>query len=237
MFNTQDAKHLCALFNQFNVPIFAAERSKQGAEFKMICLNRSFCEASGLNSKAAIGERLEGVFRSSDQPSIHELFHKCADTRAGLRFRHQIDLPVGLKSWDMCLQHATPPAGGDRVVAVAFCGNEPTRAPIRDITFADISYFSALADLQLQNLISIFERAQKDKLFCQDTPLQIDQLAGLCRSIQQAVHDVQNSVRHTQPHLSDGKVEIGQMRSENSSIGQETLRALCKCAEDDVTGH
>lgn len=238
MLDTQDAEQLRALFNHFDVPIFAAERLNSKTPFKLFSLNKCFSDASGIDPAITIGQPLDRVFPNTDDGSINAQFKKCADTRRGIRFRQRLELPSGSKPWDICLQHAPLATGGDRVVAVAFALQDRANEEPQEIAFSDIAYFSALADLQLQNLISIFENAQRNGLFAQNSSLYPEHLAGLCRSIQQAVHDVQDKVRCSSD-LGPSKVvknldTLPSQKGDNrKSVGEQFIHALSHCGDED----
>lgn len=95
------------------------------------------------------------------------------------------------------------------------------------MTYDNIRYFSALADMQLQNLLSMFEAARDQGLFSDDSASRVTRLCGVCRSVQRSVEDIRDTVRRADPAQ-----EQERPRTEDNT-GESTLRAIYDTARAD----
>ena len=103
----------------------------------------------------------------------------------------------------------------------------------------DIQYFSSMADLQLQNLISTFEIFRDRELFSIQNEQHIDKLAGMCRTVQRAVEDIKKVVRSSNVQLNPSKppahgISASTMAQIKSPAGSDTIEALFADVTEDL---
>ncbi len=193
MFQKSSPDDLLALFNQFRFPVFAAERPARGAPFRILCVNNTFETAVGPDAATEDGICWADV-SAGGAASVRSRCMACADARADIRFKQILPTPDGSRLWDVSLQHVPMPGSGDRVIGVAFRIRSNVQAEKHRKMRDDIRFFSSLADLQVQNLVSMFETAQQSDLFCTDNAGRVDRLIGICRGVQQAVGDIRKAL-------------------------------------------
>ncbi|WP_300032870.1 hypothetical protein [uncultured Roseobacter sp.] len=193
----------------------------------MVCINAAHQDASGLDAAhirgAALGEFLPG----DEAECTGQLYADCADADTDMRFYESLTLPSGVMHWDTCLQHVPLENGGSRVVGTTFQVLQQTDQDESRLVFDDIRFFSALADMQLQNLVSMFDAARKSELFCANSADRVAQLGSICRGVQKAVNDIQNIARQAGDKKA-GKTCDTRSDSADAALGEtgETVRAL-----------
>ena len=225
MLDTGSADQLAAIIDQFSVPMFAAERASAQSEFKITCINRSHAEATGCTPEAMRDVALHDLLPPGEADIVSRRYAECADTRRDLRYQETLTLPHGVQHWDTSLQHIPLASGGDRVVGVAI--KLASEGPVdgAHLTFDNIRFFSSLADMQLQNLLSMFEAARDQGLFSTDSASRVSRLCGICRSVQRSVEDIRETVRRAHPQA---------VRKEHHmpDLGGSTLRAIYDTTEE-----
>ena len=231
MFSTRSASQLATLFDNFNVPMFAAQRARPDAPFSFMCGNSAWCAVSGLRAADMQGAEPADFLPEEEATAVQARFAGCAATSEDQRYFQSLTLPNGELHWDILLQHAPMRSKADRVVATAMPVLQDTAADTSRLVFDDIRFFSALADLQLQNLVSMFDAAQKSDLFCANSSERVATLSGICRGVQRAVEDIQDTVRRAdKPARGSGTGNSGKRhapdRNTDPGTGGTTLRAL-----------
>ena len=229
MLHTENTSDLQAMFDAFQTPMFMAERENPDASFEILCINTAHCRASGLDRNNACGAPLQEILPASEAQQVEARWRTCAETRAPQRCLERMTLPHGVIHWDTALQHIAMPTGSDRVLGVSLQLREPEPSHRNPNVFEDINYFSALADLQIQNLVSVFEDVKQDGLFCSHSRARVGHLAGICRSVRQALKNVQDTVRCGQ---GDGQRTAPSARSiaEQDQGVSSTVQALFNSA-------
>ncbi|QJF49800.1 PAS domain-containing protein [Roseobacter ponti] len=226
MFQNSSADELLVLFNQFHFPVFAVERPAPGAPFRVLCVNKSFGTAAGPDATTADGVSWAD-FTADGADSVRSRCNTCADARAGVRFEQLLPTPDGPRFWDVSLQHVPLPCKGDRVIGVAFEIRGDAQAGKNQRMHDDIRFFSSLADLQVQNLVSMFEAAQQSDLFCTDNTGRVDRLIGMCRGVQQAVGDIRKALARCENAPRSGEHDAWPQNSAaTNGKAPGTLRAM-----------
>lgn len=229
MLDIDSADQLAAIFDQFSVPMFAAERPRAQNEFKILCVNQAYADVTGFQPGELRNAALHDLLPSCEADTVTGRYAECADTRHNMRYMHTLTLPKGVQQWDTSIQHVPLHCGGDRVIGTGLkvacdLSTEGTRT-----TFDNIRFFSSLADMQLQNLVSMFEAARDQGLFSTDSVSRITRLCGVCRSVQRSVEDIRETVRRAHP---DGLPTQSTTRDTVENFGNSTWRALCETVQE-----
>ncbi len=219
MLNTSSAEKLAAILDQFSIPMFAVERASDTSDFALVCINRAHAEATGLASEGSQGVALRDLLSPKQANNVAGRYAECARTQSPLRYLETLTLPAGVQQWDTTIQPVRLASGADRVIGTAIQIAGDSRSEGTQITFDNIRYFSALADMQLQNLLSMFDAAREQGLFSNDSASRVSRLCGVCRSVQRSVEDIRQTVRLATPATSRTKSDL-------DSAGGSTLRAL-----------
>lgn len=219
MLNTTSAEKLAAILDQFSIPMFAAERASDKSDFEIICINRAHAEATGFEPATACGTSLRDLLPPPQADIVIGRYTECARTQRPLRYLETLALPGGVQQWDTTIQPVRLPSGGDRVIGTAIQIAVEAQSEGTQMTFDNIRYFSALADMQLQNLLGMFDAAREQGLFSDDSASRVSRLCCVCRSVQRSVEDIRETVRRATPDLS---AEQG----DPTPTGGSTLRAL-----------
>ncbi len=229
MLDTSSADHLAAIFDQFTVPMFAADRPSTQSEFKIICTNQAHAEATGFQQDALRNVALRDLLPESEAAIVIARYTECANRRKNIRYLETLTLPDGVQRWDTSIQHVPLAGGGDRVIGTGFRITDDRHAEGTRMTFDNIRFFSSLADMHLQNLVSMFEAARDQGLFHNDSANRVAQLCSVCRSVQRSVEDIRETVRRAHPETAATE---NNARAILNDLGSSTLRALYKSAEE-----
>ncbi|GFE49286.1 hypothetical protein So717_10390 [Roseobacter cerasinus] len=219
MLNTSSAEKLAAILDQFSIPMFAAERASHKSDFQIVCINRAHAEATGVKAEAARGATLRDMLPPRQADVVLGRYAECARTQSPLRYLETLTLPDGVQQWDTTIQPVRLASGGDRVIgtAIQIIGDSSSKGT--QMTYDNIRYFSAMADMQLQNLLSMFDAARDQGLFSDDSVSRVSRLCSVCRSVQRSVEDIRETVRQAAPAASTAQTDL-------DTIGGNTLRAL-----------
>ena len=238
MFDTRSASQLATLFDHFHVPMFAAQRVRPGAPFVFVCANKAWCDVSGVCPADMRNADPSDLLPRDEAAAVQSRFADCVAAKEDQRYFECLTLPHGLRHWDILLQHAPVRSGIDRVIATAMPVLQDTGAANSRLVFEDIRFFSALADLQLQNLVSMFDAAQKSELFCANSSERVATLSGICRGVQRAVEDIRKTVRRAEtparhPPAEQAQSQNRATRHAAADTGGTTLRALAGSCDPD----
>ncbi|MBW4706852.1 hypothetical protein KX928_03530 [Roseobacter sp. YSTF-M11] len=239
MFETQSADQLAALLDHFSVPMFAAERSNGEDFFKIVCTNEAHATATGLLSTSLRDVSIRDILPEPEALNVNGKYSQCADLHSDIRYFETLTMPQGIQHWDTSIQHVPLKSGGDRIIGTAFQVTSDRYADGNQITFDNIRFFSSLADMQLQNLVSMFEAARDQGLFSDDSAGRVTRLCGICRTVQRSVEDIKEAVQTANPakpvpkeaHLMVKSSGHGDLMQE---LGGSTLRALFESAQDQI---
>lgn len=223
MLNTTSAEKLAAILDQFSVPMFAAERASHKGDFYIVCINRAHAEATGVKAEAARGVCPRDILPPRQADVVLSRYAECTRTQSPLRYRETLTLPDGVQQWDTTIQPVRLASGGDRVIGTAIQIVSDSASKDTQMTYDNIRYFSALADMQLQNLLSMFDAARDQGLFNDDSASRVSRLCSVCRSVQRSVEDIRETVREAAPAASTAQTDF-------HTIGGRTLRALNETA-------
>ncbi|MCV3270091.1 PAS domain-containing protein [Roseobacter sinensis] len=201
MLNTASAEKLAAILDQFSVPMFAAERASKKGDFQLVCMNRARAEATGFEPGAARGRALRDLLPAHQADIVIGRYAECTRTQSPQRYLETLTLPGGVQTWDTTIQPIRLASGADRVIGTAIQVADNVPPSGSQIVYDDIRYFSALADMQLQNLLSMFEAARDQGLFNDDSASRINRLCCVCRSVQRSVEDIRETVRRANSEL------------------------------------
>ena len=242
MFDTDSPSDLAQLFDHFSVPMFAAERPASDAEFSLLCINKAHEKASGFRCSDLRGKTLGQLLSAEEALEVNRKYAACADARADLRYRETLSMGKGPQNWDTSLQHIAMPGGRDRVIGTSLLVTHQSVQPSNPAAFDDIQYFSSIADLQLQNLITVFEGATQGGMFTDENTQRVAKLNSICRTVQRAVYDIKDVIKKTK--MNSKYAPAGALINETSptvegleGIGENTLRALYEYAVDDTAQH
>ncbi|MFD2738335.1 hypothetical protein ACFSUD_02015 [Sulfitobacter aestuarii] len=231
MFDTSSPEELADLFDNFSVPMFAADRRSQGERFRLTCINRALERASGFMRIDGTGADLRDLLPPDEAEEVNRKYALCADNRCDVRYKEKLTMAHQVMEWDTSLQYVKLPDGRERIVGTAFQIIKSSQDAVKTLAFDDIQYFSSIADLQLQNLITIFETAANDEIFNADNMQRISKLSGVCRAVQRAVSDIKEVVRSSREQQEIGLTSALLTNTSDPSellqgIGGNTLKAL-----------
>lgn len=229
MLDTDSADQLAAIFDQFSVPMFAAERASVQSEFKIVCINQAHAEATGFEPITLRDTAVRDLLPRTEADFAIGRYAECARTQNSLRYLETLTLPDGVQQWDTSIQPVQLAGGGDRVIGTTFKIADAENTNGAQMTYDNIRYFSALADMQLQNLLSMFEIARVQGLFNTDSAGRVHRLCGICRSVQRSVEDIRETVRRASPDPTQRKIE---RTPDNDAADGQTLRAIYQTARD-----
>lgn len=229
MFSIQTAEKLAAIFDEFHTPIFAAERISPSAPFRMLAANKAYHRVTGFDGAMLRRSRIHDLFSRDQAQATLRRYQACVDGKTNIRYFEKLTGLHGTIQFDTSLQHVPLKGGADRVIGISLRVPDDLQNPGTQMVFDDIRFFAALADIQLQNLVSVFDLTQHHDLFCEDSDARVAQLAGICRGIQQAITDIRETLHErdktepaTQPHPFPDAAPI----KASDDLGGWTLRAL-----------
>lgn len=239
MLDTHSADQLAGLLNQFSVPMFAAERPTGKHGFRYICINQTLSSATGFQPDTICGRDLCDFLPEKVAKIMMGNLTRCADMQQGFRCRETWETPLGWQEWDTTLQHVQLPSGADRVIGTAFQVTQDRSPDSERATFDNIRFHSSLAEMQLQNLVSLFEATRDQGLFSHDSLNRVTRLCGICRTVQRSVADIRDAVRQTRPlsTMHAPALEAPQDPADFNciqGIGQQTTRAIYDSAREVV---
>ncbi len=220
------ANQLSDLFDQFSVPMFAVERPSAEAAFRLVCINRAHAEATGLNPGGLGNKACHDLLPRGEANVVGRHIRSCAETRREVRFRETLSWPKGPQVWDTVLQHVLLDTGADRVVGTGLQISAPDRLG-STATLEDVRFYSALADMQLHNLVALFDAAKDQEIFRRDNEDRTQRLSGACRSALRSVEDIRNVLDRDQSEQSP-KQMTGHGREQHVKSG--VVRAICDVA-------
>ena len=222
MFNTHSADQLAALFDQFTIPMFAAERPGVGKDFRILCNNRAHAAATGFHDADLRGACPQDLLPAEEASKMAQRYSECADTRKDLRYLEVLHVPKGFVQWNTSLQYVPLKSGGDRVIGTSFQLDSNADPAQSDNLFDDVKYLTSLADLQLQNLVSIFETAHSGSLFTTESANRVAGLSGICRTVQQAVADIKSTVRRANTRSNQVQDPPSEIAADAPMYAEET---------------
>lgn len=231
MFDTSSPKELAELFDNFSVPMFAADRRAPGEGFKLVCINHALEKTSGFSYGDCQGADIYDLLPESEATEVSRKYALCADNRCDVRYREKLTMTNQILEWDTSLQFVKLPDGSERIVGTAFQIVKSRSDTLKTLAFDDIQYFSSIADLHLQNLISMFETAASEEIFNGNNLQRINKLTGVCRAVQRSVDDIKEVVRQTR-EAETRKTETTLLTNTADpsdllqEIGGSTLKAL-----------
>ncbi|MEM6304847.1 MAG: PAS domain-containing protein [Pseudomonadota bacterium] len=207
--------------------MFAVARQTPEDQFRFICLNQEFQNIGGKKTTDLIGKSPFELLPDAAAQRVHDRYAACARTRSIIRYQDALTQEEGSVVWDTTLQCSNADQYGDVLLGttVALGTEKKTEEP----ALADIAYFSTMADMQIENLISLFDTYRGRDLFTSQNEERIKNLSRLCRTVQSAVTDIRRVVDHA--HLDDAArrsrdVEATRRGCSQTPLGSDTLKAL-----------
>lgn len=238
MFETLSIAQLEKLLDEFSVPMFLIERQKTQGDFRITALNRAFEDLAGLSRQAFVGESLIKMAAAAAAEDTIEYYRQCVSTRQTIRFTSVLSFKRNQAYWDKTLQYSQSPEGHDRVIATAI--KVPDTQPLLQdrLAFEDLSYFSSIVDLQLQNFSSAFENATQEARVSPIDEERIMRLHATCRTIQRTVSDIKKIVRsaqarHAPPAMPASGARCAQQHGPQSQKGLNMAQALTQALADE----
>ncbi|MBD3665314.1 hypothetical protein [Sulfitobacter aestuariivivens] len=188
---------LTRTLNQFSVPMFAIDRGGRHGDFRLTGANKALERACNRSVADMIGRSLVDLLPAAAARTALMRFAQCTRERSVIRCRDAFAIPNRDVRWDTTLQYVQLADGRDRIVGTTIeLAPEADMGPV--LVFEDIQYLSSVADLQLQNLITMFETFRDFELFTFENEQRVARLGGMCRTIQRAVDDIRKTVRAAQ---------------------------------------
>jgi hypothetical protein len=216
------------LLNQFSVPMFALDRAGPQDAFRFVCINDALEQGGDWPAENVLGRSVYELLPKVEADIAHTRYTQCIDQGGALRYSDRFTTAGRPVVWDTTLQHVALKDGGDRVVGTCIKIAEDLPEAHQEPALDDIQYFSSMADLQLQNLISTFEIFRDRELFAIQNEQHIDKLAGMCRTVQRAVEDIKKVVRTS--HNSPSRPEL----MKRDSAKPVVARVKCPAGSDTV---
>ncbi len=202
MFDTLSNGQLETLLEQFTVPMFIIERHHSDTDFQMVGMNTALERLSDQPRDSIVGRSVFDMALTGGATDAGVHYLKCATTRSVVNFSYLLKRPDGEARCDVTLQYGQSPEGNDRIIATVI--HMMLQGPeLQDkIAFDDVSYFSSIADLQLENLSCAFSNASIDAQVTMIEEERIMRLHAVCRTIQRSVSDIKDIVRRAQERHS-----------------------------------
>lgn len=223
MFQNCSTEEITNILRSFHLPMFAAEREDAALPFRIVCTNDAHQRATGLPAALVEGNTPCDFLTPEEARTVAARYDSCATSGTDLRFVQKQRVGGQTVLWDTSLQYVPLDGGGERIIGTAVEVLQVSPYPLHE----DIRYFSSLAELQLQNLTTLLDVAQKQGLFREHSSDKVARLSALCRGVQRAVDDIRSTV-HRAGH---GPAETGISASD---IGGSTLDALIKATSESV---
>jgi hypothetical protein len=191
MFDTLDYHQIGQLLDQFPVPMFALAYRRRSDRFDLICANAALRAALRVGAGEALTEL---PFLQDD--SAGAACRAAIDTGESRRFHAQSGQTGHSLHWDVMVQPSQGADGRIRLIGTAVdlaTGQRPN-----DLVLDDLNYLSSLADLQIENLITVCNMFGTGGLPTGHSDFRLAKLSGICRSVQQAVAEIKHTVREAQ---------------------------------------
>ena len=228
MFDTLSNGQLETLLEQFTVPMFIIERCHPDDDFRMVGMNTALARLSDQPRESIVGRSVFDMALTGGASDAKAHYLRCATTRSVVNFSYVWKRPEGEARCDVTLQYGQSPEGNDRIIATVIHMMLPGPTLQDKIAFDDVSYFSSIADLQLENLSCAFSTASIDAHATVIEEERIMRLHAVCRTIQRSVSDIKDIVRRAQErhstHLKAPPQDFGQNAVETNCM--DTVRAL-----------
>ncbi|KIN65662.1 hypothetical protein Z945_709 [Sulfitobacter noctilucae] len=198
MFNSLTNGQLEALIEQFLLPMFIIQRRRAGTDFEMVGMNSALERLARQPRQAIMGQSVSDMAISGVNNDAGFHFLQCATSRKPVRFTYAFEHDDHKDRWDMILQYGQSPEGYDRIISTANQLTPDTSALQDKVAFEDVSYFSSIADLQLENLSNAFSNVTQGASMTVMEEERMMRLHAVCRTIQRSVSDIKDIVRRAQ---------------------------------------
>lgn len=236
MFDTPQLVDIETHIKQFPVPMFAVERSSPEDDFRFLHRNQELQNIDQPDAGEMTGQSAFDIWPLAEARRLQARFEECCDARGTIRFRDVRTTAGHEVIWDTTLQYFENKYGADRLVGTTVA---LTATPVaKDRAFEDIRYMSAVADMQLQNLINLFESFRNDNLFSIQNEQRVSNVSRLCRTVQAAVSDITRIVRNADTDRPGQPKQdaLPPRACSETPLGSDTLKALRDTATRQPTG-
>lgn len=198
MFNTLSPAQLQVLLDQFSVPMFALDRVSADRTFRIVCINQTLENVTGRSKTQIIGRTAFDLMPPDEASLAKQHYDSCARSGKNIRFSDTFTLRDRRVMWDTTLQHAKSPDGNERIIGTTL-PITPSHSPADDVaTYEDVRYFTALADLQLENMATACDLVSAHSSAIPEVEFRVAKLHRICRTVQRTVSDIKQVVRQAQ---------------------------------------
>ncbi|XDA98124.1 PAS domain-containing protein [Sulfitobacter sp. LCG007] len=223
MFQTESTSELGSVLDSVPVPLFVAERRESDGEFIFAYVNHALASACVLRPRQMVGKHPRDVFGDVKGGEIAGKWATCARDGQETFYRVIGSNRDSDQEWNTTLKYVPTPDGRDRVVGAMSPVTGRSEAERHLPRFADISYLAAVADYQIGNLATVFERYDSQCAVCLPQGMNADRAAALCRSVRRALSDIRRSAESASARATP-QMDSALMAME--AAGGSLLRAL-----------
>ena len=200
MFSMSDQTELLQVLDYFDVPMFAADRSALDAPFRFVGLNAAHTAATTLTTAMVAGRTPHDILSSDDADAVARHYDTCATTGRTVSYSETLNIAGQTRHWRTSLQPVVLASGGGRIIGIAM----EIRDPSQMIAMSDTTYYAAQAQLkigQLETFLSYLEHRTDLPL---DARSQAMMMAGLTRSLDAVLADIQTLTARQMHQLPQG---------------------------------
>lgn len=229
MFRASDLDALKEEIENFQVPVFLAERSNATEEFRILALNRAHEKASGMLHDTSALMRISDFLPEDQARHVNRKYASAISSGGPLDYREELTLPDGHMTWDTTIRPVETDSGTERILGHAIAV-KTKRTDIADLlAFEDVRYFSAEAAFQLSRVTEMLDAVDNGHADLRDLRTSVGFLAGICRSVDSTLSEVR--ARATQ-RIEEAKTEEGGYLMSLSSNTPPSMRdTACRLVE------
>ena len=205
MFSMSDHKELLSVLDYFEVPMFAAERATPAEPFRLIGVNAAHTGATTLTTAMVAGKTPHDILGPEDADAVASHYATCADRGKTIVYSETLNIAGRTRHWRTTLQPVAMADGFQRVIGIAMeVFNDQEIAGL-----TDTSYYAAQAQIKVGQLEAFLTQLEERDDLPLDARAQAMMVAGLTRSLDAVLADIQNVTErqlHRLPPLPGGEM-------------------------------
>ncbi|WP_099827588.1 PAS domain-containing protein [Oceaniglobus indicus] len=191
MFSQETGAELRLALNDFDVPMFAAERRPGGVFFRLLAINVAHEAASGISHEHSVGKTIDELLPPDDAALVNGRYTMCADSGAPLSYEEELTMDGRRQKWNTALFPFITPKGNQRVVGTAVVV-DMNRGLRQDRGFDDIRELAIQSSFQLSRVIAYLDAVNTPGMSgAARAGVDLDSVLNLCRS----TDSILNSIR------------------------------------------
>ena len=188
MFSMSDHQELLTVLDFFDVPMFAAERASRDDDFRMIGVNAAHTATTTLTTATIAGKTPHDILGPDDADAVAGHYAACADRGETIIYSETLDIAGRTRHWRTTLQPVAMRSGCQRVIGIAM--EVFSEQEITGLT--DTSFYAAQAQIKIGQLEAFLNYLEQRDDLPLDARTQAMMVAGLTRSLDAVLTDIQN---------------------------------------------